>query len=426
MTLFYNFILFILQILLCLSLPFIHFFNKPLYSELLERLGHHKISSDSLKPLWIQAASVGEVTIAERIINAIKEKHPALPIVLTTTTRTGRQLAREKIKNVESIIYFPFDFKRTVRTFLDRIDPELLIMIETEIWPNLLWEMGNRKIRCMIVNGRISDKSYKKYQMIKPLISRALQSIVSACMSSPLYASRITNLGLHSEKVIITGNIKFDSRISLSEEEQTSLMNLMGLHNHYEIFLAGSTAEGEDQAIIDAYIEVARMCKHPILLIAPRHIHRTSEIEHLLQQKNLTYTKLSSLKKKECHPHGDAVIIDTIGDLSKIYSFGTIIFVGGSLVSKGGHNILEPASFGKPVLFGKHMENFQEMADAFVKNGAGFVVHDAEDLSKKMEYLLTNKDAYRTAGQKAREIFEENSGSLQKTLREIERVLSAR
>ncbi len=423
MTLFYNLILFTLQIIIFISLPFILLFNKRLYRELLERLGHNGSHTSSFKPIWLQAASVGEVTVAEKIINVIKNKHPDLKILLTVTTATGKKLARDRIKEAESIRYFPFDFKRSVRAFLDQVDPRLFIMIETEIWPNLTSEIGKRNIPGVIVNGRISDKSFKKYRMVKPLISRALKNITMACMSSPLYASRIIKLGIPVEKVIMTGNIKFDISNLPSHEERTSLMNLMGIDKNHEVFLAGSTAEGEDSLIIDAYLRASKICKQPVLLIAPRYPQRALEVEHLIKQKGLTSIKLSSLKQEENKHPKEVIIIDTIGDLSKIYSFGTIIFVGGSLVPKGGHNILEPAAFGKPVLFGKYMENFKDIANAFVKNGAGFMVRDAEELHKTIEFLLKNKEIYNITGQKAKKIVEENSGSLQATIKEIEGLL---
>jgi 3-deoxy-D-manno-octulosonic-acid transferase len=425
MTLLYNFILLLLQIILYLSIPLIRILNKPLYKEIMERWKILKSSYPFPQPVWIQASSVGEVSIAEQIVKAYKERYPDQPILLTTTTRTGWKLAMDRIKQVEDIRFFPFDFKHAIRAFLDRVQPKLLIMVETEIWPNLLLEAGKRKISCMIVNGRISDKSYRKYQMVKPLISRALQSLSQACMSSPLYADRITALGLSPEKVIVTGNIKFDSRINLSHQERFSLMSCMGLDEDQDIFVAGSTAEGEDPILLDAYLKVATLCERPVFLLAPRHPQRTPDIEHHLQRRNLAYSKLSLLKSETDRRRGDIIVIDTIGDLSKIYSFGTIIFVGGSLVPRGGQNILEPALFGKPVIFGKHMENFKEMADVFLRSGAGFRVQGLTDLTETMKYLLKNKELYQEAGKQAKKIVEKNAGSLKATIHEIERVLQA-
>ncbi len=423
MTLLYNFILFLLQITLYLSIPFIRIFNKPLYKEIIEKWKILKSPTLFPHPVWIQASSVGEVSIAEQIISAYKTMSPNQPILLTTTTRTGRKLAKERMKQVEDIKFFPFDFKRSICTFLDIVHPKLLILVETEIWPNLLLEAGSRKINCMIVNGRISDKSFKKYQMVRPLISRCLQNLSLACMSSQLYADRISALGLPREKVVVTGNIKFDLRINLSHQERTSLMNQMGLDKDQVIFIAGSTAEGEDSILIDAYLDAAKICKRSVFLLAPRHPQRTPDIEYHLQRRDLAYSKLSLLKSEACQRRGDIIIIDTIGDLSKIYSFGTIIFVGGSLVPKGGQNILEPALFGKPVIFGRYMENFKEMADVFLESGAGFRVQDQNDLAKTMKDLLKNVELYERAGQQAKRILEKNAGSLETTIKEIERVL---
>lgn len=423
MTLLYNFILFLLQILLYLSIPFIRILNKPLYKEIIEKWRILKSRAPFPHPVWIQASSVGEVSIAEQIISTYKIMNPDQPILLTTTTRTGRKLAKDRIKQAEDISFFPFDFKRSIRNFLDTVHPKLLILVETEIWPNLLLEAGSRKIHCMIVNGRISDKSYKKYRMIRPLISRCLQNLSLACMSSQLYADRISALGFPPEKVVVTGNIKFDLRINLSHQERTSLMNQMGLDKDQAIFIAGSTAEGEDSILIDAYLDASKLCKRSVFLLAPRHPQRTPDIEHHLQRRNLSYSKLSLLKSGTGQRRGDIIIIDTIGDLSKIYSFGTIIVVGGSLVPRGGQNILEPALFGKPVIFGQYMENFKEMADVFLESGAGFRVQDQNDLTETMKNLLKNMELYEKAGKQAKRIVEKNAGSLETTIKEIEKVL---
>lgn len=426
MYLLYNVLLTISALFAYLSVPLLFIFSRKNYDAMLERLGFYSDVLPQQRPIWFQAASVGEVLIAMKIISALRSSLPDLPIVLSTTTRTGKALAAEKLASLASVMHFPIDFKRSIRRAFTAIDPLIFIMVETELWPNLLRYARRSGVPCLIVNGRISDKSYRKYLFTKLLFARALEAIDLACMSGQEHAQRIKALGLADEKIKVTGNIKFDLSPSFSEADAASLKKLMGIDDDTTVFIAGSTAEGEDELILNSYLQVRRHCQKSALIIAPRHVHRVAAIEKMLAARNLQCAKLSSLKDGNTEYRSEIIIVDTIGDLIKIYSFGMLIFVGGSLVPLGGHNIIEPALYGKPVLFGKHMENFREIADTFIERGAGYMVHNGTELTKMMSLLLTDKEAYRIAGAHARMIIEENSGALKATVFEITRILSAR
>ena len=361
--------------------------------------------------------------LAEKLIAALRKRYADHEIVLTTTTATGKAVAAERMKHIEGIAHFPFDFKSAVKKALAAIKPCLFIMIETEIWPNLLLETRGRGIPCMIVNGRISDRSIRRYRLVRSLIAHALEGVKSACMSSPDHAGRIRSLGLSDEKIRVTGNIKFDITTNPSEAGHTAIMKTMSLTDDDAVFVAGSTAEGEDEILIGAYLKMRSICLRPVFIIAPRHISRVMDIEALLRIRNLEHDRFSLLKRGESGRATDIIVVDTIGDLAKIYSAGRIVFVGGSLVPIGGHNIIEPASCGKPVIFGRYMENFREIAEVFLERGAGFMVRDEMELFRTIEFLLKNKDAYRIAAAASKKIVEENAGALDATVAEIGRML---
>ncbi len=422
----YNVLLTISALFAYLSVPLLSLSSKKNHDAMLERLGFYTNVLPSQQSVWIQAASVGEVLIAAKIISTLRASHPDLPIVLSATTSAGKDMATEKLASLASIIHFPLDFKRAVRRAFTAIDPFMFIMVETELWPNLLRYARQNGVPCMIVNGRISDRSYRKYRFARPLFADALESVATACMSSGDHARRIQSLGLADGKIKVTGNIKFDLSLSFSEPDPDSLKKLMGIDDEMTVFIAGSTAEGEEDVILNSYLQLKSQCQKPVLIIAPRHMSRVTRIEKILEARDLGFSKLSSLKMGKTERPFDIIIVDTIGDLIKIYSFGRIIFVGGSLVPSGGHNIIEPALYGKPILFGNHMENFREIADTFIEHGAGFMVHNGAELTRMMFFLLQNREAYDAAGAQARRIVEENSGALNATISEITRILSER
>ncbi|MDP3790618.1 MAG: 3-deoxy-D-manno-octulosonic acid transferase [Candidatus Omnitrophota bacterium] len=360
--------------------------------------------------IWIQAVSVGEVALCKSFIPVLKEKFPDRDIVISTITKAGNDLARKIFGKDVVIIYFPLDFKAIVRKTISLIKPALYIMIETEIWPNLLAELSSRAISSALINGRISDRSIGKYRFAKPFLKKTLESINIFCMQDSIDAERIIELGAPKERVRITGNMKFDIELPANVKDIEAVRDLFGLKAGEELFVAGSTREGEEEIVLDVFNRLLADFPNLRLLIAPRHIDRAVQIDKLIQ--TLTPDSKSRI-----------ILLDTIGHLNEAYSVATIVFVGGSLIKHGGHNPIEPAYFAKPILFGLNMFNFKYIAAVFLRNKAALQVFNGEDLYEKCKLLLRDAAARGLLGKNAKKTIVENAGATGKNVIEIAGVL---
>jgi 3-deoxy-D-manno-octulosonic-acid transferase len=390
-----------------------------------ERFGlipEKKLSFIRNRPIWIHAVSVGEVMASIPLIKAIKEAHPDSSLVLSTVTDTGNLIAKERAKEVDAIIYFPFDISLSVKSSLKRIRPLLFVMVETEIWPNILRALKAKGVPSIVINGRISKRSFKGYTRIRPFIRDVLKDITVFGMQTGSDVERIRTLGADPSKIEVIGNIKFDQSISQGSLNIERLRRSYGIGER-RLFVAGSTHEGEEEIIIDTFRSLKGKFQDLTLLIAPRHIDRVKRIEGLLKERGIASKRRTELIENDLD-EASVIILDTIGELSKVYSLATVVFVGGSLVPVGGHNILEPAIHSKPILFGPYMENFEDVALAFLEKGAAREVSDGHHLERELGSLLRNMDDARLMGKRAREVVEENRGAVEKSLRMIERFLS--
>lgn len=386
-----------------------------------ERFG--LISSDKLvvlnsRAIWIHAVSVGEVMASLPLIKRIKRRYPERGLVLSTVTEAGNLLAQEKARESDSIIYLPFDMSFSVKKALKRIDPAIFVMIETEIWPNLLRTLSKKDIPSIVINGRISETSFKGYKKIRPFMREVFKDISAFGMQTSSDAERIKALGADTSKIGIIGNIKFDQPIP---QGNPSIEEFKTLIEGKRLFVAGSTHEGEEEIILYVFEKIKKIHPDLLLLIAPRHIERVGKIEGLLKEKGITYRKKTELVGGV----GEAtvIILDTIGELAELYSIASVVFVGGSLVPVGGHNILEPAIHSKPILFGPYMGNFQDMAQIFLEKGAAIQVSDGNQIASELEFLLWDEEASREMGKMAFKVVEENRGAIERALWIIERFL---
>lgn len=386
-----------------------------------ERFGfisNRKLSLIHGRPVWIHAVSVGEVIASVSLIKAIKEEHPDRSIVLSTVTDTGNLVAREKAKDIDALIYLPFDINYSVKRALRKIRPEVFILIETEIWPNLLHALNREGIPSLIINGRISQRSFRGYAFVKHFMRGILKNISKFGMQTHTDAERIKAIGADPSKIEITGSIKYDQPSSLNSMDLERLKISYGLGER-PLIIAGSTHEGEEQVILDAFRELKEDFKDIILLIAPRHIERVGKIEGILRDMAIISKRWTELKESELD-NASVIILDTIGELAHIYCIATVVFIGGSLVPDGGHNILEPAIYSKPIIFGPYMGNFKDIAQTFLEKGAARQVSNGSHIKREIEYLLRNVDAARSMGENARNVIEENKGAVKKTLRMVE------
>lgn len=372
--------------------------------------------------IWLHAVSVGEVGAVEPLVRVLKEKHPKVKLLVSTVTETGNQLAHQCLKEADEIIYFPLDFKFISRRVIGLVRPKLFVMAETEIWPNFLRCLAMQATPSIIINGRISAKSYRNYRLVKPLIRRVLADIACFSMQSEMDADRIKGLGAIPKRVQVTGNLKFDRLPQIVKPaHEEDLLTALGIEPAAPIFIAGSTHAGEDEIIVRAYKQL--LLSHPklALIIAPRHLERLSGIEELIKQHGLASVRKSSIVNKR--DTNTIILLDTIGELAQLYSIASLVFVGGSLVPTGGHNILEPAAYGQPVLFGPYMSNFLHCAKVLKDVGAGIEVDGIDQLVTEAQRLLDDEPLRSRLGEAAKEVVQQNRGATQRTLTIIEEYL---
>jgi len=387
-----------------------------------QRMGYLPVSFnvDGDESIWIHAVSVGEVLTARPLIAALRQRYPNLRIVLSTTTIAGQQLARRSVPNVDEVFYFPFDLAVFVRRTLDLVKPRLFLMMETEIWPVVLRECRARGIKTVVVNGRLSSRSFPRYQLIRPFMRRVLQDVDRFCVQSDESARRFIALGADPSTVVVTGSLKFDSLDNTGPlRARDRVLRYFRLPPSRPVIVAGSTMKGEEPAVLRAFRRVRATSPTALLVLAPRHPERFGEVAQLCRNEGWKTARRTELAI-DAEPRADIIVVDTIGELASIYQIGTAVFVGGSLVATGGHNVLEPAVFGKPIVFGPHMENFREISEAFVSAGAAVRLDDEGQLETVLLDLLGDPVRRARLGAAARALVEANRGAKDKTMTVIE------
>ncbi len=401
-------------------------------STLRQRLGYLPVSFnvDGDESIWIHAVSVGETLAARALASDLKRLYPRLRLFVSTTTVAGQQVARQNVQHVDEVFYFPFDLGSIVRRTLRFVKPRLFVMMETEIWPNLLRHCREAGVKTVLVNGRISARSYPRYRLVKPLFKRVLADVDWFCVQNNESRDRLLDLGADASRITVTGSLKFDSLNAprpappgvVTRGPDERVLRFFQLSENRPVIIAGSTMRGEEAAVLDAFGHVRVNATRALLVIAPRHPERFVEVEALARESGFRTVRRSELPIDQ-EPRADVVILDTIGELAQLYQLATVVFVGGSLVDTGGHNILEPAVFGKPIVFGPHMQNFREIAEAFLAGRAAVQVRDAVDLEQTLRHLLTDADERARLGRAALNIVEANRGAKDKTLAVLTAVL---
>jgi 3-deoxy-D-manno-octulosonic-acid transferase len=370
--------------------------------------------------IWVHAVSVGEVMAAVSLVRLLSERYSKHQIVLSTVTETGQAVAQRHLPDLGGLFYFPFDLPFIVRKVVTNLNPSLFIFLETEIWPNLLRELKRRKIPSVLVNGRISGKSFKRYLLIRPLLREALLNVDRFLMQSRQDVDRVIALGAPPDRVVMTGNLKFDlSKVSSGPAKSADFSFLNG----EPVIVAGSTHEGEEEKLLGVYQSLVRSYPTLKLILAPRHPHRLPEVEAQLETLRLT-SGISWRRRTELNSEPvQVVLLDTMGELKDVYQAATVVFVGGSLVPVGGHNLLEPAACGKPVLFGPYMDNFKEIAEAVKTRDCGIQVQDEKELGFSLKRLLDDPERREAIGQRAKQWVQEEQGVVQKDMAWIEKLV---
>ncbi|MDH6457468.1 3-deoxy-D-manno-octulosonic-acid transferase [Fusobacterium sp. PH5-7] len=367
------------------------------------------------KYIWVHCSSVGEVNLSEALVKKILSERKER-ILLTVMTDTGMGTAKEKYKNNErvDILYFPLDDKNVIKNILERIEMKILILIETEIWPNLITEC-HKNGKVIVVNGRISDRSFGRYEKLSFYLRGVFKDVDGFYMQSKLDSERIIKIGADENRVETLGNLKFDIDLErFDEKTKEELKKFLGVDGR-KVFTAGSTRTGENEIIL----QVFKKLTNTILILVPRHIERVPVIEELIKKEGLTYKKYSKIDSDNFEKT-DIILVDKIGVLRKLYSIADIAFVGGTLVDIGGHSLLEPLFYGKTPIFGPYLQNVKDISKEVLNKNIGYKVENVDEFLEAVNQIERNSDMYK---KNIEVFFEENNRTADKILEKIDKLL---
>jgi len=413
----------------------LYFLRGKLNSGFLRRLGFLPAQLNLDRPIWIHAVSVGEAIAIKGLLRQLRQAYPGKKLVISTVTATGNKIAQGLVQDGDFLTYLPLDFSFIVKHVLKRINPCMFIIAETEIWPNLITCLDRLQVPVITVNGRISDSSYSGYRLIKFFIRPILRMVKQFCVQSDLDALRLKSLGVDKQRIQVTGNVKFD--INLDPIRELNVLDYrakLWLGQFDKLLVCGSTHPGEEELIFTAYQELLVVFPRLKLLIAPRHPERSKKISRLAADKGFMPVLISSISgaysvKSPTSNGGCSTctnspvfILDTIGELLNYYSAADIVFVGGSMVKKGGHNILEPASLKKPVIFGPYMFNFRQISELFLTNQAALMATSSRELANKVKELLNSNLLAKGLVERAYDLIIKNRGATNKNIQIIKQL----
>lgn len=416
--------LLVYRILLNLAIPFgligliLRGFRNPEYwSRWAERFGHVPDEVQQLAPfdLWIHAVSVGEARAAAPLVNRLLQEHPDHKILVTTTTPTGSNMVKMMLGDRVAHCYFPYDLGWAMKRFVERVQPQLALIMETEIWPNMIRAVKQFGCRLLYTNVRLSERSYQGYAKFPSIVKPTLDLVDHFAVQGPMDANHLEQLGVPSEKISQTGSIKFDVTMPPSLRESASVLRRQ-LGMDRLIWIAGSTRDGEEGRIIKTYKRLKHEFPSLLLLLVPRHPERFDYVARKVQRKGLTCVRRTQAEP-ELTAETDVYLGDTMGELGLMYASSDVAFVGGSLVPLGGQNILEPAALGIPVVFGPHMFNFPEISKWTVKEGAGKMVSDSDELAQVLGDLLRNPTLRDEMGGRGLAMIDAHKGALEKNFK---------
>lgn len=424
----YNFFFTVFFILAAPLLPFLLLLGERFRAGLGQRLGFYprdvRLGVRGARPIWIHAVSVGEVLSAGHLARHLKQRFPGRKILLSTFTATGNKIARQSVAEADSIVFLPMDHPWIVGRALRLFDPSLLIFLETEFWPNMLRLAYRRGIPTLLLSGRLSPRAFRQYRFFRFFFSRVLNHFSAVGLQNEDSMKRMILLGVDPEKSWITGNLKH-AHINGNgagpremEDEAVGLLRRDGR----QFLVVGSTHRGEEDILLDVFLSLKPRFPKLFMVLAPRHPERFYEVEELLRTKRVEFEKKSQMNG-ESGNLADVIFLDTLGELSAFYSLADIAFVGGSLVDVGGHNLMEPARFRKPILFGPHMTNCAEIAEELKQRGGGIEVRGEEDLIREISMLLTDRAKAEKMGEAAYGIVEGDRGVVERSMALVSRYL---
>ncbi|MCB1736064.1 MAG: lipid IV(A) 3-deoxy-D-manno-octulosonic acid transferase [Gammaproteobacteria bacterium] len=385
-----------------------------------ERFGRFTSPALPARPIWVHAVSVGESVAAAPLIEGLLQQYPGVPVVVTTTTPTGSERIQALFGDRVFHVYAPYDLPFAVNGFLGRTHPRLLLLMETEIWPNLIAACHTRRISVVLANARMSERSAKGYRRLGELTGRTLREIDLIAAQTEADRQRFIGLGADRHRVEVTGSIKFDTRIPASLREQGEVLRRY-LGTGRPVWIAASTHDGEDELVLDAFDQVRARIPDSLLVLVPRHPERFQRVAGLCRRRDLVTVLRSEGAPVE--PDCAVYLGDTMGELTLLYAAADLAFVGGSLVPTGGHNVLEPAALGLPVLVGPHTFNFAEIVSMLLVHDAAREITDSDQLAERVIELLQDANLRHVLGENGRELIERNRGALERLKERIESLM---
>ena len=393
-------------------------------SGLRERFGWYapqRLTAINGRPvIWIHAVSVGETRAAIPLIKGLRQAWPEHALILTNVTETGHEVA-ETIAELDLCLFFPLDLSFVIRRVLFRLQPILIVIVETEIWPNLIRAAARSHIPLALVNGRISDRSYPRYLRFQKFFAPLLQQVRSFCMQSDVDSERIKAIGARPGSVITSGNLKFDMPMNLAAADPALLRSRYRLPEHLPLWICGSTHDGEETVLLECYRTLLEQGAELALVLVPRHPPRVPAVCEHLAARNFPYRRRSLLTAESpLLGKGEVLLVDTLGELLPLYAASDLVFVGGSLVPTGGHNLLEAALVGRPVIFGPHMHNFREITQLILDAGAGSQVQSQEELPALVTRYLQDPQLGQQQGAAGRQLIAAHRGATARTVAHLQ------
>ena len=385
-----------------------------------ERLGLDLPPGNPGRPLlWIHAVSVGEVLSLRTLLAQVKKRHPDWLLYFSVLTNTGHRVAREKLPEADQVFFLPLDFAFVVNRFFSAIRPDLFILAESEFWPNLLRAAGNYARAVLLINGRMSLRSYRNYRRLKPLARRLLAKITLFLVQTAADKERLAEVGADPARIMVAGNLKADVVLPrFGPSEIGAIKAGIGIPPSMKIIVAGSTHRGEEGPLLRAFRQAKGGREDLLLIVAPRHPQRSAEVEAMALSEGLKVKRRTAAKLGDRY---DVLILDTIGELAHFYALCDLAFVGGSMVPHGGQNLMEPAFYKKPIFFGPHMDNFASLAEEFIRAGAARLVSGPEEVAAV--FRMVDDPALQEMGRQAGRVLDSLRGGTEKTLREIEALM---
>ena len=424
----------IYNVLLILGFPFILcalLLKKRCRSGLLQRIGWVVPQGWGFqeKVLWIHAVSLGEVSAIVPFVTTLHQRHPAIKIIVSTITETGREAVRQRLAGIATHCFLPLDYPWIVNRFITSLNPIGFVVVETELWPNLLRALSRRAIPSVIINGRLSSRSFSRYQWIRPFMRQILSTVSLGLLQSGRDERRFVELGASPDRMHRTGNMKFDLTMNGGSVSHPSLeRSAFGVSEDERLIVAGSTHPSEEEILLNSYRDLIGSFPNVVLMLAPRHIERSDVLVRTIKAFGFPVLRrsllLDEIPQEVTGPR--IILLDTRGELAQVYGLAFMVFVGGTLVPVGGHNLLEPPAWGKPVCFGPYTDHCQEVAELLIESGGGLRVRNRQELTETFMKGMQNQDWVAHIGLSARKVIDDNQGVVERNVDLVERVVGFR